>query len=53
MVQCAGVMPHCLDAGTVTSVRLEQFDGIHWEETMKAEALKDDSSILNWSKTAQ
>ena len=43
-------MPHCLDAGTVTSVTVQQFDGIHWEETMKAEALKE-NSISSWSKS--
>jgi len=52
LVTCAGIMPHCLDTGTVTSVTMEKFDGDHWEETMKAEELKE-SSILNWSKSSE
>jgi len=44
-----GVMPHCLDAGTVRSVTVEKFSGTNWEQTMEAEATKEDS-ILNWSK---
>ena len=42
-------MPHCLDTSTVTSISVEQIDGIHWEETMKAETLKT-NSIFNRSK---
>jgi len=44
-----GVMPHCLDAGTVGSVTVEKFNGTNWEQSMKTEATKEDS-ILNWSK---
>jgi len=51
-MNCTGVMPHCLDGSTVTSVSVEQFDGIHWEEAMKAETLKD-NSIINWSKSTE
>lgn len=29
-----GVMPHCLDEGTVRSVRLEEFNGKEWENAM-------------------
>lgn len=47
-----GIMPHCLDTGTVTSVTVEQFDGSNWEETIKAEALKD-NSIFIWSKSTE
>jgi len=50
LLGCVGINPHCLDPGTVTSITVEQFDGANWEETMKAEALKD-NSILNWSKS--
>jgi len=49
---CTGVMPHCLDAGSVTSVTVEEFDGQNWEETMKSEALKEDS-IINRSKSSE
>jgi len=51
-VKWAGIMPHCLDTGTVTSVTVEQFDGSNWEETIKAEALKD-NSIFIWSKSTE
>jgi len=44
-----GVMPHCLEPGTVLSVTLEGFDGQNWEKSMETQASKDDS-ILNWSK---
>ena len=50
--RCAGIMPHCLDTGTVRSVTVEKIDGIHWEETMKAEALKE-NSIFNRSKSGE
>jgi len=45
-------MPHCLDAGSVTSVTVQQIDGIHWEQTMQAEALKQ-NSIFQWSKSSE
>ena len=51
-VKCAGIMPHCLDTGTVTSVMVEKIDGINWEETMKAEALKE-NSIFNRSTSTE
>ena len=44
-----GVMPHCLDPGTVTGVTVMKFDGRNWEKSMKKEAEKPDS-ITNWSK---
>ncbi|GAB6030052.1 hypothetical protein CHUAL_005735 [Chamberlinius hualienensis] len=30
-----GVMPHCLDEGTVKKLEIEQFDGRNWESSMK------------------
>uniref|UniRef100_A0A8C6S8U6 Centromere protein V n=1 Tax=Neogobius melanostomus TaxID=47308 RepID=A0A8C6S8U6_9GOBI len=30
------IAPHCLDPGSVRSVTVENFDGIHWEESMNA-----------------
>lgn len=30
----AGVMPHCLDPGTVDGVSVEVFDGQEWEKSM-------------------
>lgn len=40
-----GVMPHCLDAGTVKSVTVESFDGENWETSMERQ-----TSIQKWSK---
>ncbi|GFO43107.1 centromere protein v [Plakobranchus ocellatus] len=40
-----GVMPHCLDPGTVKSVSIVQFDGVNWENTMKT------SDISKYSKS--
>jgi len=48
----AGVMPHCLDTGTVTSTSVEPIDGVHWEETMKLEAHKA-NSIFSRSKSTE
>ncbi|XP_055974479.1 centromere protein V-like [Sorex fumeus] len=30
-----GIVPHCLDAGTVRSVVVEEFNGVNWEKAMK------------------
>ena len=30
-----GVMPHCLDEGTVKKIKVEKFNGKCWEEAMK------------------
>jgi hypothetical protein len=35
------VNARCLDAGTVTSIRVTAFDGQHWEETMARRARGD------------
>lgn len=29
-----GVMPHCLDQGTVQQVTIKSFDGVNWEASM-------------------
>ena len=38
-----GVMPHCLDEGTVKSINMLAFDGKNWEKCMKdkGEILKE------------
>ncbi|CAL4075484.1 unnamed protein product, partial [Meganyctiphanes norvegica] len=30
-----GIVPHCLDEGTVRKIKMEKFDGKHWEESIK------------------
>ncbi len=40
-----GVAPHCLDSGTVNSVRTTTFDGVNWEKCMES-----DPSIRERSK---
>lgn len=30
-----GVMPHCLDEGTVSGINLQTFDGENWEKCME------------------
>ncbi|XP_069163918.1 centromere protein V isoform X2 [Procambarus clarkii] len=40
-----GIAPHCLDEGTVKSIRYETFDGRSWEEHMKKNI-----HIANYSK---
>ncbi|CAL4075475.1 unnamed protein product [Meganyctiphanes norvegica] len=30
-----GIVPHCLDEGTVRKMKIEKFDGKHWEEAVK------------------
>ena len=30
-----GVMPHCLDPGTVQRVNIRKFDGTNWEQSMQ------------------
>ena len=37
-----GVVPHCLDAGTVTGVTTEMFHGQEWEATFKVHAQSED-----------
>lgn len=41
-----GVMPHCLDPGTVEKVVTETFDGTNWERS-----IENDSSIRERSKS--
>ncbi|BFZ04729.1 hypothetical protein BsWGS_07768 [Bradybaena similaris] len=38
------VMPHCLDPGTVKSVRVDPYDGINWEESMRKLAAEGNCS---------
>ncbi|KAL5473431.1 hypothetical protein EMCRGX_G027915 [Ephydatia muelleri] len=40
-----GIAPHCLDPGTVTSIKVITFDGQNWEQSMSG-----DSSITLRSK---
>jgi len=42
-----GVMPHCLDEGTVQKIVLEQFDGKNWEQAMKKNPSLGDRSKDN------
>lgn len=41
-----GIMPHCIDQGTIEEVIVKQFDGKKWEESMK-----DYPEIKQFSKT--
>jgi len=38
-----GVMPHCLDAGTVSEIKMMKFDGKNWKKCMeeKGEILRE------------
>ena len=50
LISPVGVMPHCLDPGTVEKMTVEGFDGKNWEVSMEKESEKGDQSILQWSK---
>ncbi|RUS77789.1 hypothetical protein EGW08_014453 [Elysia chlorotica] len=39
-----GIMPHCIDAGTIKSISVQHFDGTNWDETIKT------SDISKYSK---
>ena len=47
-----GVMPHCLDPGTVEGMKIEKFDGHNWESTMleEGDAISSRSKICNFLK---
>ena len=47
VVVVVGVMPHCIDSATITSITVEQFDGKNWEDTMKDKS----ESIRQWSNS--
>eukprot|EP00794_Sanderia_malayensis_P014364 gene14364-15862_t len=38
-----GIMPHCLDSGTVKSINVDKFDGLNWEECMEENKEKFES----------
>ena len=32
----SGIMPHCIDPGTIEKVTVLKYDGQNWEDSMKA-----------------
>jgi len=35
-----GIMPHCIDEGTIQNLIIQQFDGNNWEETITTSDIK-------------
>ena len=43
-----GVAPHCLDEGTVTTIKVDTFDGQNWEQSMTIDdSIKQRSKLAN------
>lgn len=40
IIACAGVMPHCLEPGSVKKVIEKSFDGLNWETSYEKEQAK-------------
>lgn len=36
MFPVAGIMPHCIDSGTIKLIEWKRFDGQHWEESIES-----------------